>query len=101
MAVNDAAELETECIESLEEPPRYKVIMYNDDVTTMDFVEEILRRIFNKHPQHAHAIMMSVHHNGSGLAGIYTHEIAEAKVNQVHQEARKAGYPLKCGLEKE
>jgi len=85
----------------IQEPPQYKVLLHNDDVTTMDFVVGILCRIFHKAPEEAEAIMLNVHNNGIGLCGIYTREIAESKVKLVHHDAWLAGFPLKCTMEKE
>lgn len=82
-------------------PKKYKVLLLNDDYTTMEFVVEILERIFNKAPAEAVQIMLKVHNEGRGLCGVFTRQIAEAKVSQVHQEARNAGYPLKCAVEEE
>lgn len=82
-------------------PPLYKVYILNDDYTTMDFVVHILEKIFNKNKVEATQIMLYVHNNGKGLAGIYPKDIAETKVSQVHHLARKAGFPLRCAIEKE
>lgn len=105
MANNDNGSLEgqtdVDLEEKLEEPGRYKVLLHNDDITTMEFVETILQQIFHKTPMDAKAIMLTVHHTGIGQCGIYTREIAETKVTQVRNEARHAGFPLKCTLEKE
>lgn len=84
----------------LDEPPRYRVFLHNDDFTTTTFVVEILRRIFNKNIEEATAIMLKVHRSGIGLCGIYTREIAEAKVGRVLHDARLAGFPLLCTMEK-
>ncbi|MEF3167967.1 MAG: ATP-dependent Clp protease adaptor ClpS [Deltaproteobacteria bacterium] len=83
------------------EPPRFKVLLHNDDYTTMDFVVHILEEIFQKSPPEAYRIMMHVHEHGVGECGIYTKEIAEAKVSRVHAKARKAGFPLRASMEKE
>lgn len=83
------------------EPKRYKVLLHNDDYTTMEFVVGILTHIFRKTYDEAVAIMLNVHEKGIGVCGIYTEEIAETKVSQVHTEARKAGYPLRCSMEEE
>jgi ATP-dependent Clp protease adaptor protein ClpS len=85
----------------LKEPPMYKVLLINDDYTTMDFVVEILITIFHKSELEAIKIMLNVHHNGVGVCGIYSFEIAETKVNIVHKEAIKKKFPLKCSIEKE
>ena len=85
--------------EELQEPPLYKVILHNDDYTTMDFVVMILEEIFHKSTEEATRIMLNVHHQGRGVAGIYTREIGETKVATVHRLARKNQFPLKCSLE--
>lgn len=82
-------------------PPLYKVYLLNDDYTTMDFVVFILEHIFHKPKLEATQIMLHVHHNGKGLAGIYPKDIAETKVNEVHRLARSSGFPLMCEIEKE
>ncbi|MBR4741960.1 MAG: ATP-dependent Clp protease adapter ClpS [Desulfovibrio sp.] len=84
----------------LKKPDKYRVILHNDDYTTMEFVVWILQKVFHKPVDEATAIMMHVHQEGRGVCGIYTHEIAESKVFQVHSLAREAGYPLKSTLEK-
>ena len=81
-------------------PRMYRVILHNDDYTTMDFVIEILVSIFDKPATAATRIMLDVHQRGKGECGIYIHDIAMTKVNQVHQQARKNQFPLKCSLEK-
>lgn len=85
----------------VEEPKKYKVLLLNDNYSTMDFVIEILMRIFRKSEAEATQIMLSVHENGKGLCGIYSHEIASTKVAQVKQSARKAQFPLKAIIEEE
>jgi ATP-dependent Clp protease adaptor protein ClpS len=82
-------------------PSLYKVFLLNDDYTTMDFVVEILRKIFHKSLPEATQIMLHVHKKGSGLAGVYTREIAEMKISAVDELAREHGFPLKCIMEKE
>lgn len=84
----------------IKEPPRYKVLLHNDNYTTMEFVISILCRIFNKDIQEATRIMETVHKTGIGQCGIYTQEIAETKVTLVRNEARHARFPLKCTMEK-
>ena len=81
------------------EPPKFAVILHNDDYTTMEFVVEILSRFFQKTKEQAVQIMMQVHEKGRGVAGIYDFEIAETKVFQVHERAQSKGFPLKCTLE--
>jgi ATP-dependent Clp protease adaptor protein ClpS len=85
--------------DELAEPPLYKVLLYNDHYTTMEFVVEVLEKVFRKPRAEATRIMLNVHNEGVGLCGIYTAEVAETKVDIVHTLARKAGYPLRCGLE--
>lgn len=87
--------------EKLEEPGLYRVLMHNDDVTTMDFVVDILCEVFHKNREEAHDIMMRIHTTGIGLCGIYAREIAEARVAKVHFAASQAGFPLRCTIEKE
>ncbi|HMK61339.1 MAG TPA: ATP-dependent Clp protease adapter ClpS [Dissulfurispiraceae bacterium] len=83
------------------EPSLYRVILLNDDYTTMEFVIHVLETIFSKPAAEAVQIMLSVHKKGSGICGVYTREIAETKLSAVHGTARKNGYPLKCIMEKE
>ena len=85
----------------VKEPPLYKVLLLNDDYTTMDFVVEVLRFVFHKSITDAMNIMLNVHHNGVGLCGIYPFEVAETKVNTVQALARERGFPLKCTIERE
>lgn len=82
-------------------PPRYKVLIHNDDYTTMEFVVWVLKRFFGKTQEQANAIMLKVHNEGCGVCGIYTFEVAETKVNQVQKAAKDEGHPLLCTLEKE
>ena len=82
-------------------PELYKVLLLNDDYTTMDFVVEVLESIFNKQPAEAFRIMMMVHTQGKGLCGVYPYEIAETKVEAVINRARDNGFPLKAAMEPE
>jgi ATP-dependent Clp protease adaptor protein ClpS len=82
-------------------PSLYRVFLINDDYTSMDFVVHVLEKVFQKNPVEAAQIMLHVHKNGKGLAGVFTREIAETKTDTVHKLARKSGFPLKCTLEKE
>lgn len=83
-------------------PPRmHKVLLHNDDYTTQEFVTAILCSVFGKSPADAIRIMLSVHHEGIGVAGVYPAQIAEAKTAEVHKRARAAEYPLRCSTEPE
>ncbi len=77
----------------------YKVMLLNDDYTTMEFVVHVLESIFDKGPAEAYRVMMEVHTRGRGLCGAYTWEIAETKVATVHELARSEGFPLRAGIE--
>lgn len=81
------------------EPRMYKVILLNDDYTTMDFVVSILETIFKKSPAEAVRIMLAVHNQGQGVCGMYPKQIAEAKQSLVHKRARAEGFPLCCALD--
>ena len=87
--------------EELKTPERWRVLLLNDDYTPMDFVVEVLETIFMKSPAEAFSVMMQVHTQGSGLAGVYTHDVAETKVGTVIDLAQQAGYPLQAAMEKE
>jgi ATP-dependent Clp protease adaptor protein ClpS len=82
------------------EPSFYRVVLLNDDFTPMDFVVHVLQKFFNKTIDEANRIMMQVHQQGSGVAGIFSHEIAETKVFVVNDYARKNKHPLKSSMEK-
>ena len=82
-------------------PPMYKVILHNDDYTTMEFVIEILVTVFGKSLEKATQIMLNVHSKGKEICGIYPREIAETKVETVHNLASSKGFPLKSTMEKE
>lgn len=82
-----------------EEPPLYKVLLHNDDYTTMEFVVAVLEKVFRKSNAEATRIMLNVHYEGVGVAGIYTKEIGETKVSTVHQLAKENNFPLRCSME--
>jgi ATP-dependent Clp protease adaptor protein ClpS len=82
-------------------PELFKVLLLNDDYTTMEFVVEILESVFNKAPAEAHRIMMAVHTQGQGLCGVYPFEVAETKVATVVELARGQGFPLRATMEPE
>ena len=84
---------------SLDEPRRYAVLLLNDDYTTFDFVVEVLQKFFRKTAQEAAEITLKVHHEGKGLAGVYSYEIAETKCAQVADYAQNHGYPLRATAE--
>ncbi len=81
------------------EPTLFKVVLHNDDYTTMQFVLEILESVFAKAHADAFRIMMNVHLHGQGVCGTYSHEVAETKVALVHDQARENGFPLRASLE--
>jgi ATP-dependent Clp protease adaptor protein ClpS len=82
-------------------PRLHKVLLHNDDYTTMEFVVEVLEGVFAKSPAEAFRIMMQVHENGLGVCGAYPFEIAETKVALVHQRAGARGFPLRASMEEE
>jgi ATP-dependent Clp protease adaptor protein ClpS len=84
-----------------DQPKLYKVLLHNDDYTTMEFVVAILESVFAKSPAEAFRVMMNVHTQGIGIAGVYPFEVAETKVDMVDERAREAGHPLRCSLEPE
>jgi ATP-dependent Clp protease adaptor protein ClpS len=83
----------------IKEPGRARVILLNDDYTTMNFVVLVLMEIFHKSHAEARSIMLNVHKKGRGECGVYPVEVAETKVGQVHSRARSDGFPLRCILE--
>ena len=85
----------------LKHPRRYAVLLHNDDYTTMEFVVEVLQKFFGKSGAEATAVMLKVHQQGQGVAGVYGFDIAETKVQQVTDYARSRGFPLKCTMEEE
>ena len=85
----------------VERPKLFKVLLHNDHYTTMEFVVEVLQYIFHKSASEAVTIMLAVHQQGVGVAGVYPAAIAETKINAVHALAEKEGFPLKCSMEPE
>jgi ATP-dependent Clp protease adaptor protein ClpS len=85
--------------QKLKEPPMYKVLLHNDDYTTMEFVVHILMLVFHKPVEEATQIMLNVHRKGIGVCGVYTKEIAETKVASVAALAKQHEFPLKCSYE--
>lgn len=85
----------------LKRPPLYKVLLHNDDYTTKEFVVEVLKHIFRRSEVEAVAIMMHVHNHGVGVAGVYTHEVAEAKMAEATSAAEDAEFPLLVTIEPE
>jgi ATP-dependent Clp protease adaptor protein ClpS len=94
----DGSVLEENLIET-KEPRLYKVLLHNDDYTSMEFVISILETIFHQSPHDATKIMLNVHNEGKGVAGVYTREICETKISVVHQLAKKNEFPLRCSME--
>ena len=87
--------------ENLQEPRRYKVTIYNDDFTTMDFVVKVLREVFFKSQEEAERLMLQVHHSDKAVVGIYSYDIAVSKVKKATAMAREAGFPLRLTYEPE
>ncbi len=85
----------------LQKPSMYRVLLLNDDYTPMEFVVYVLEQIFNKSREDATQIMLHVHQNGLGLCGVFTYEVAETKVAQVVDSARRNQHPLQCTMEKD
>jgi ATP-dependent Clp protease adaptor protein ClpS len=85
----------------LKPPPMFKVMLLNDDYTPMEFVVYVLERFFNKSREDATRIMLHVHQHGVGVCGVFTYEVAETKVAQVIDSARRHQHPLQCTMEKD
>lgn len=85
----------------LQKPPLYRVLLHNDNYTTRDFVVAVLREVFHKSEPEAVQIMLHVHYNGVGVAGVYTFEVAETKVKTVEKLARENEFPLRLSMEPE
>lgn len=105
MSVNEETDVKErvreEVREKLEPPKRFRVIMHNDDYTSMEFVVWILLTVFRKSQFEAVKLMLMVHHKGQAMVGIYPAQIAETKISAVHSKARDAGFPLRCTMEPE
>ncbi|CAA9380447.1 MAG: ATP-dependent Clp protease adaptor protein ClpS [uncultured Pyrinomonadaceae bacterium] len=91
----------TESDTRLEKPPLYKVILHNDDFTTMEFVVFVLTHVFLRDAAESFAIMLKVHHEGIGIAGVYSFEVANMKAEKAMNLARAQEYPLLCTVEEE
>lgn len=83
---------------NLREPRRYKVVLYNDDFTTMEFVVMLLMKVFNKNETEAETLMLQIHHSGQAVVGVYSLDIAATKVQKATQMADEAGFPLRIVL---
>jgi len=84
---------------SRQAPPLWRVVLHNDDYTSMEFVVAVLQAVFNHSEAAATRIMLHIHHNGVGVAGVYSYEVAETKVRKVLALAKEAEYPLLCTME--
>jgi ATP-dependent Clp protease adaptor protein ClpS len=91
----------TKTLTRTKKPSLYRVLLLNDDYTPMEFVVYVLERFFNKSREEATTIMLHVHQNGVGVCGVFTYEVAETKVAQVLDLARRHEHPLQCTMEKE
>lgn len=94
-------EEEIETSLELEEPKMFKVLLHNDDYTSMDFVVDILMSIFHKNVLEAEKIMIQIHEKGIGICGVYSYEIAQTKVQQVRQKAKQNEFPLLATVEED
>ncbi|MBZ0118630.1 MAG: ATP-dependent Clp protease adaptor ClpS [Sandaracinaceae bacterium] len=92
---------ETRTERRVKRPRMYRVLLHNDDYTTREFVVEVLRAVFHHSETEAVRIMLHVHHNGVGVAGVFTREVAETKTKTVEQLAREHEYPLRVSMEPE
>ena len=99
--VGDGTKVLTRTKPETEQPPMYKVLLFNDDYTPMEFVVVVLEKIFSLPRDKAISLMLAVHKNGIGVAGVFVHEIAETKARQVKEFARTHQHPLRCEIEKE
>jgi ATP-dependent Clp protease adaptor protein ClpS len=92
-------DLQLDAEKKLDQPRLYRVLLHNDHYTTMEFVVEVLTTVFHMPAARATQIMLDVHKKGLGVCGVYTHDIAATKVNQVHHMARSREFPLKSSME--
>jgi len=97
--VQGRPETDAETGQEIREPKMYRVLLHNDDYTTMDFVIEVLVSVFHKPAAEATRIMLDVHKKGIGICGVYTYDIAQSRVALVHQLARRSEFPLKCSID--
>ncbi|PLY03284.1 MAG: ATP-dependent Clp protease adaptor ClpS [Desulfuromonas sp.] len=93
------SKVQVKTVEKVSMPSLFKVLMHNDDYTTMEFVVEVLQDIFGKSHTEAEKIMLTIHFQGVGHCGTFPYSIAETKAEQTRMKARKAGFPLRCSLE--
>ena len=91
--------VETKDQDTTQSPRMYRVLLLNDDYTTMEFVVQILIQVFHHTEETAMKIMLHVHHRGVGVAGIYSYEVAETKVTKVRELAKENEFPLRCTME--
>ncbi len=101
MGYKNEEEVSVESEEALFEAKRYKVVLLNDDFTSMDFVVEVLMELFDHSVDSAINIMLQIHRAGRGVCGAYTYEVAETKISQVEKRAKENEYPLKAIMEEE
>ena len=99
--IDGGGEVMTESEIKLEKPKLYKVLLHNDDFTTMEFVIFVLQYVFNREDAEAFTIMLKVHNEGVGIAGVYPYEIANVKCNKAMNLAKSREYPLLCTVEEE
>ena len=97
----ESALADTRSVQELQRPRMWRVLLHNDDYTTQDFVVWVLETVFHKPPGEALSIMVSVHQSGMGLAGIFTHDVAETKVRKTEQVAEEHEFPLLVTMEPE
>jgi len=101
MSTKHEGDVATKTKEVTKKPTLYRVLLHNDDYTTMEFVVHLLVDLFHHSAERAFEIMMNVHKNGIGVAGVYTKEVAETKVAQTIERARQYEFPLECTMEPE